>query len=38
MNYEPLEALEDEIGPNAITLYLQEKKGNNEGKNDDDKR
>ena len=38
MNYEPLEPLEDEIGPNAITLYVEEKHGNNEGENDDDKR
>ena len=38
MNYEELEPLEDEIGPNAITLYVEEKHGNNEGENDDDKR
>lgn len=30
MNYEELEPLEDEIGPNAITLYVEEKHGNNE--------
>ncbi|KAF8112116.1 hypothetical protein N665_0067s0035 [Sinapis alba] len=38
-NYEDLQPLEDEIGPNAVTLYVGHKKGNNEvmeGKNDDD--
>ena len=38
-NYKELQALEDEIGTKAITLYVEDKQGNNEtiegGNNDD---